>query len=282
MTIAWLLPVVALLGVDDAKAKTLEGRLQEINVLEARKWDMYLDETGKSKAEMIDHPVYFWTNPTKGGGQHGAVFIWTHQGRPMVVGSIFAHPTEGKRKLVHEFHSLVSEVFYPECRDDDPNTWQPKAGLTLQPFPDAPSPDPSPSKRLLQMRSLGRQFGGYTVDWRKERWELRLLPQPLYRYEKPKANIIDGALLALVTDAGTDPEILVLLEATKDDGWRYGLARFTDSSYYVNLNKKEVLAVVRGTPEFHQLYNSDHTYRAFQKRFLTEEELGGLKEEGQP
>jgi hypothetical protein len=263
---------------DDPKPSTqLEKRLQEINVAEAKHWTMHLDSGFKQKAELIERPVYYWTNPTKGGGQHGAVFVWTYEGRPVVVGSIFAHPTEGKRRVVHEFHSLAHDVIYPECNDDDPSGWEPKAGLKLVPLQDAPTPAKSAAQRLRQMKALGSRFGGHTVDWRKERWELRLLPQPLYRYGKTQDDVIDGALLALVTDAGTDPEILLLLEATSDS-WNYALARFTDSSFFVALDKNQVFSVERGTPEFNQNYNVDHTYRSFQKRFLTKDDLGDLTE----
>ena len=131
------------------------------------------------------------------------------------------------------------------------------------------------------MKMLGSRFGGHTVDWRKERWELRLLPQPLYRYGKTNDGVSDGALLALVTDAGTDPEILVLLEATADS-WRYGLARFTDSSYFVELDKELVFTAERGDKDWAQHYNVDRTYHTFQRRWLTTEELGAAAEETQP
>jgi hypothetical protein len=274
--------LAAWLRADDPPAQgQLEKRLQEINVAEAKLWTMHLDADFKRKAELVERPVYYWTNPTKGGGQHGAVFVWTHGGRPVVVGSIFAHPTEGKRRVVHEFHSLAQDVIYPECDDEDPAGWEPKAGLKLVPLPDAPTPAKSPTQRLRQMKMLGGRFGGHTVDWRKERWELRLLPQPLYRYGKTNDDVIDGALLALVTDAGTDPEILVLLEATSDS-WSYALARFTDSSYYVELNKKQVFSVERGSSEWAQHYNVDHTYHTFPKRWLTAADIGTAAEETQP
>jgi hypothetical protein len=282
MTSLCLLAALVAVAADDPPAKSkFEKRLQEINAAEARHWQMYLDAAQKQKAELIERPVYYWTNPTKGGGQHGAVFVWTHEGRPSVVGSFFAHPTEGKRRVVHELHSLATDVIHPQCDDGENTVWQLKSGLKLATLADAPKPEVSAVKRLRQMKSLGARFGGYTVDWRKQRWELRLLPQPLYRYENPQEDVIDGALLALVTDAGTDPEILLLLEATTDR-WHYALARFTDSSYYVELDKKQVFSAVRGTPEWSQNYNPDRTYYSVQKRYLTAEDLGDVQEEMQP
>jgi len=268
MSAPWLAAILLSLAAEDASksAPTLEQRLQEINIQEAKNWDIYLDEARKTKAELIEKPIYLWTNPTKNGGQFGSVFIWAHAGEPVLVGSIFAHPTEGRRHLVHEFHVLSESLIFPECRDGDSQTWQPKGAIKLRPLPGAPAPEASAAKRLIQMRSLGREFGGYTVDWRKQRWELRLLTQPLYRYEKPAGDAIDGALMAMVTSAGTDPEVLLLLEARKN-GWHYAPLRFSDSSLYVTHGDKEVWTAVRDKDNL-QDNNADFTYRALHKRVL--------------
>jgi hypothetical protein len=188
------------------------------------------------------------------------------------VGSFFGHPFRGdERRMVHELHALAPSPLYPVCTEPGALPWTPKAGLALTPLPNAPPPDDSPTRRLLQMRNLGKQFGGYMLDLRKQRWELRLLAQPLYRYDKPPEGVIDGALLALVTDAGTDPEVLLLLEARESGGWHYALLRFSDSSAYVTHQGKEIWTAVRDNPNF-SAYNADHTYRVFQKRLLTEPE----------
>ncbi len=267
------MPLAALIAcclLADDPPVPLEQRLREINLQEARTWEIYLDEGRKQKAEFIERPVYLWTNPTKGAGQYGSVFVWVHEGRPAVVGSFFGHPIRGdERRMVHELHALAQTPIYPACSDGDAATWNPKAAIALAPLPDAPPPEQSPPRRLLQMRNLGKQFGGHTIDWRKQRWEMRLLPQPLFRYDKPPAGVLDGALLALVTDAGTDPEVLVLLEARERGGWHYALMRFSDSSCYVTHQGKETWSAVRNSPTF-SAHNDDHTYRVFQKRILTE------------
>ena len=54
------------------------------------------------------------------------------------------------------------------------------------------------------------------------------MPTPVYRYGKPEGDLIDGAILLFVQ--GTDPELLVLLEARRDGEstqWQYALARMT-------------------------------------------------------
>ncbi len=58
--------------------------------------------------------------------------------------------------------------------------------------------------------------------------ELRLLPQPLYRYSDPNAGVTDGALFGYVM--GTDPELFAIVEARDEvDGleWQWAFARFT-------------------------------------------------------
>jgi hypothetical protein len=59
-----------------------------------------------------------------------------------------------------------------------------------------------------------------------EKRDLRLLPQPLLRYESKHHGVIDGALFALVE--ATDPEALLVLEARESGGeaeWQYAFAR---------------------------------------------------------
>jgi hypothetical protein len=271
MSSACLYFVAALLAADDPPAKdaALEQRLREINLAEARHWEMWLDKDRQTKAELIERPIYLWTNPTTTYGvQHGSVFIWAHEGRPIVVGSIFGHPlANSKRRLIHEFHAMSPTLLSAVCDDAQNSVWEPTGKLATQPLVGAPPPEATEAKRLSQMRKLSREFGGHTVDWRKERWELRVLAQPLYRYEVAGQGIIDGGLFALVSNAGTDPEVFLLLEATKE-GWRYALLRFADSSLWVTRGEKEIWTAVRGESGHAQLNNADRTYQVFQKPII--------------
>ncbi len=269
MTTLFLVLLVAADPAAPAPPPKLAERLQALNLEEAKKWQMYLDESRKDKAELVKRPVYLWTNPLpRFGLQHGSVFVWLHEGRPAVVGSIFGHPVDAKRrKLIHEFHSLAPTKLSATCDDEQASVWQPLAGLELKPIPDAPAPEKTRARRLIQMRSLARDFSGRTLDHRQERWELRLLSQPLFRYSEEAKEAIDGALLALVTDAGTDPEVLLLLEARAEGGWHYALLRFCDASAWVSHKDKEIWTAVRDQENV-QLHNPDHTYQVFQKRHV--------------
>lgn len=271
MLISSLLLAAAALGIDDAPAASAKATeaLQKFHHAEGQRWEMFLDKKRETKAELREKPIYIWTNPTRGGGQHGAVLVWTHRGRPVVVGSIFSHPEEGKRMLCHEFHSLAAGELRPEHPQAE--RWEPKASVKLARLSAKGAPDSSPSKRLLQMKTLAREFTAHSVDYNQERWQLRLLTQPLYRYEEPQDDVLDGALFAFVTSAGTDPEVILALEARKlADGpaWFYRAIRFSDSSLYVQHGGKEVWSTVRDDKTLH--YNSDHTYRLIRDRYVEE------------
>lgn len=265
---------LALLGADPAakppSAKALE-RLQTLHYDEGTRWQMHLDSARKSKAELNAKPIYVWTNPTRSAGQHGAVYVWLDRGRPVVVGSIFSHPEKGRRIVCHEFHSLAPGTLFPE-RSTEPERWDPKAAVPLLPLPGAAAPEASPTRRVLQMRNLARDFTAHSIDVRKERWELRLLSQPLYRYEKPERDVLDGALFAFVTSAGTDPEVVLALEARKEGDkavWYYRAVRFSDSNLYVQHKGKEVWSSVRD--DRNQLhFNPDHTYRLIRDKVIDE------------
>ena len=142
----------------------------------------------------------------------------------------------------------------------------------MLPLPSAPQPGASPGRRLIQMRSLARDFTAHSIDYQEERWDLRLLPQPLYRYEKPEGEVVDGALFAFVTSAGTDPEVVLALEARRAGdalAWHYRAIRFSDSNLFVQYSGKEVWTSVRD--ERNQLhFNPDHTYRLLRDKAIEE------------
>jgi hypothetical protein len=77
------------------------------------------------------------------------------------------------------------------------------------------------------MKTLAADFSASMVEFNGQRSELRLLPQPLLRYEPQHQPILDGALFAF--SLGTDPEVLLLLEARGERDraeWQFAFARF--------------------------------------------------------
>jgi hypothetical protein len=117
-----------------------------------------------------------------------------------------------------------------------------EAQFQWKPIPDAPLPAESASQRLRQMRLLSRRFHGHSIDGRGRRWELRLIPRPLYDYEAQDNDLVlGGALFAFCQ--GTDTEIVLAVEARQTaDGyqWHYGCADFSDYGLYMRFDEAEV------------------------------------------
>jgi hypothetical protein len=232
---------------DDSASKQADRskheRLLEIYSNDAAEFTIYRDASRKDRAELRREPVLVGSDAARGGGD-GAVFVWTCRGRPEVIGHIFSFPTTGPRGLYHEFHSLSLAVLDVSRSGTHASTWTPLApGIELAAIAGAPRPARSAPQRLSQMRALTRDFSASTTDHTKRRLELRLLPQPLYRYESTDPDVLDGAVFAFVTS--TDAEALLVIEARKPapaDGpvWDYAICRFTDLSLLVRHKGKEV------------------------------------------
>jgi hypothetical protein len=256
---------------DTASPKTRRERTLDYYRSEAKGYTIYRDASRREEAKLSREPVYVWTNSTSSGGQDGAVFVWTCQGRPEAIGTIFVQPPTGRREIIHELHSLSLSVL--DVERQGAHTWTPEApGITLTPIPDAPAPADSPRGRLVQMRTLAREFSGYTIDHNHKRWDLRFLSQPLYRYASTDPNVIDGAVLALVSSAGTDPEALLILEARRpapgaEAVWQSGYARFTDRRLSIRHHDVEVFSA---PPISFNTGREDvkHRYRLFSDRVV--------------
>lgn len=89
---------------------------------------------------------------------------------------------------------------------------------------EAEAPAETKIQRGRQMKELARSFD-VTEDF-EGKHHLRVLPQPLLRYEDEKANIIDANIFAVVH--GTNVELLLVMEARQDasrNSWKVGFAR---------------------------------------------------------
>ncbi|HEV3023159.1 MAG TPA: hypothetical protein VGX76_11860, partial [Pirellulales bacterium] len=101
-------------------------------------------------------------------------------------------------------------------------------------------------ERLQQMRKMASDFSAELTDRREsdegKRIQLRLLPQPVYRSKGARTDVLDGAMFGFAQ--GTDPEILLVFEATSGpagaDSWRYAVARLNTDTLVVRRDSKEV------------------------------------------
>jgi hypothetical protein len=266
-----LLLTGAALAADEPAPETMDARLLKLHRDEARRWEILVDALPTKKAKFGSEPVYRWTNASRGNGQSGAMFVWMFEGRPVALGGAFSNPEGGRRVIMHEFHAL-GPLQIAARLDDSSHQWLPGAGVPLHPIPDPPVPAATAKQRAIQMRDIAREFTAHTVDNVGARWQLRLLSRPLLRYEQPESDVIDGALFAFVSDAGTDPEIVLVLEAVKTGEkatWRYRTVRFSISSLYVQYKGKDVWASLRdqSTGAFD---NPDNTYVLIRDRLIDE------------
>ncbi len=241
-----LLSLTLLLAVaepDDGLSK----KMQPHYLADAESYALAVESDPKTKLEFRKEPVFQWSNPARTTTQ-GAVFLWLRDGRPSAIVCMLSYPHHKLpgRVIAHEFHALDREKLI--VARDSANQWKPEVGLERKGLPGAPAPAGTSGGRLVQMRKLAQEFGGHSVDRDGNEWQLRLLPNPLYRYPSAKTGVVDGALFALMSNAGTDPEVLLVIEAVEANGkmqWEYACGQFSDWNLHVRHKDTEVFTYDR-------------------------------------
>jgi hypothetical protein len=239
----------------DVPAGKPDAKAVKSMVEEAADWYRVFADAS-APGPMTPHRVLRWRNVTRGTQESEGLFIlWVNKGRPEASASVY--PWSGD--LYHSFVSL-SPGTTMVAREGSRVIWSPEApGVEFRDIPGAPVPAGNPAARLKQMKALVDRFKVTMTGWKpdkSDREDLRLLPKPLYRYETneatgPDAGWIDGEVLAFVS--GTDPEALLLLEATRQGGrprWRYAFARATAAGLEAKLDQAVVWEVgfLEGAP----------------------------------
>jgi hypothetical protein len=229
---------LAQLADDTAPADSKKTDPEKVNLhrLLDKAAEKYAIYAGPETAEPLKlHCVLRWANQTR-GSVDGATYIWTQRGRP--IATVCCYPWYDT--ICDNFQSLARAPLRAELEGQI--AWRPKtAGVEFQRVPGGPAPADSAPGRLRQMKNLARGFGATLLGWATgdpDREELRLLPQPVYRYDEcDQDELLDGALFAFVQ--GTDPEALLLIEAVPNDSgeekyeWQFALARRTSGSLEV-------------------------------------------------
>ncbi len=225
---------------------------------ESLSWnELFADES--SATPMTARVVMRWANNTR-GSEDGMTVLYLHAGRPEAVCCMYPWSNQ----LAHEFDSLSRGKLI--AKRDGAIVWTPeKPGVTFHAVPDADAPAETPAARLRQMKSLAAQFSSTMLGWKSDksdREELRLLPQPLYRYDSKRSDILDGAVFAFVQ--GTDPETLLLLEAFKSGDrieWQFAFARRTSGE----LEGRHKGQIVWHADRFPENGNPKSTHRALNR-----------------
>jgi hypothetical protein len=223
-------------AAQQARLEFLKSKLAELKLRDA------VDST--RTISTTTRPILRWTNPIRNDEIDGAVFLWLDGQRPCAVASLFLF---GKAPLhsgrfAQEFASLSATAL--ACADNEKEVWNPNRGALIgQRLPDTTAPYDSSPRRLAQLKAIARRFEAAVYDTGNSPTQLRLLPQPLYRFRDKSAAILDGALFGFVQ--GNDSEALLMVEAIEStDGekpqWRFTLARLTAAKVTVRLDGNEV------------------------------------------
>jgi hypothetical protein len=228
-----------------AEDKALREKWQQVyqkiaGTIEMRRGDMAL--------ALEKSPLLFYTNPVRTHQQHGTIFLWTKNGRPTVFGSIWSAVNRNDasiRFVTHEFHSLADT---PDVsgRQEGVTIWSSgEAGIAWQSLANSPAPAATRTARLVQLRQLARRLSARITS--EEATDLRLMPNPLYRYPEQPAAALDGGLFAFCLT--TDPELIVLLEAdtsAKSPAYRVAFARFGNQAMELKDGDKQLWSCDRG------------------------------------
>jgi hypothetical protein len=198
------------------------------------------------KLERLAEPIYRFDDPARRFFD-GTVWAWGRSGRPAALLTLAKQrATTGGYLWLAELTSLAPgpiSATVPEI-----GAWQPaSAGVVMRDLPKAPSPGEDATTRLRQMRELVRQVKAYEFfapqdQPRPERYELRVLPQPVHRYADANAGLIDGGLFMI--SYGLNPELVLLVEARREKSsppaWSFGVARISIAEIHVDFDGKEI------------------------------------------
>lgn len=201
------------------------------------------------KSELIAEPIYRFDDPARLFSD-GTLWAFGKSGRPDALLCLsLQRDDRGRLKWIHELTSLSGGPIAASSRHaSGPWIWNTRGpGVVLRPVPNAPRPAAEEARRLRQMREMARRFTvSESLDPARndpsDRFELRLLPQPVLRYHDPAAGLVDGALFLMAY--GRNPEIAILIEARREGrqepAWSYGLARLGAARFRANLDDHEV------------------------------------------
>ena len=235
LRIILLAPLALLFGADGAarlhaqESDEVLERWMSVYGEAAKSVDMDLSDEPGAELKLQKTPLLKYTNPVRNVKQHGAIYLWTVEDRPGVIASFWSAVELSQpnlRRLNFEWHSLSEEPVSADRFGE--RLWDAtEPGLEWKRLSEVPPPAASRALRLLQMRRIASSFSA-EIDTQES--ELRLIPQPLFRYPSQADRTLDGAIFAYVM--GTDPELLLLIESRSGEGgteeWYSGFARFTN------------------------------------------------------
>lgn len=219
-------------AADDAERTRRGAFLQSLY----QEFDLTHAEAPQQPLTHMEKPLLRYSNPVRNFFSDGCTYFWL-DGTTPVAAATFSIRGEGK--LWGEFSSLSASPVI--CKRNDDQTWAPEASnIVRRELKKSPAPTKSARLRLVQFRAMARRFRVLQRDSDANRDnDMRMLDQPIYRWEDARRGVVDGAVFAFCET--TDPETLLMMEVVQaeDDPkpyWRYTIARSTSRplKYYLD------------------------------------------------
>lgn len=189
-------------------------------------------------SQLIPAPLLRWST-VQGNVKDGTVYGFSRGGRPDVLMQFAMHR---ENFYVQEFTAICEHPI--SMKRDGREFWRyDNPSIEFKTLADVKPPLELEAPRTAQLRQLAESFEIQIDHGSKNfvRMKLRLLRQPLLRYQDADNGIIDGAVFGFVVE--TDPEAILLLEAYQSDSgpqWRYACAEMTINALQVTRDGKMV------------------------------------------
>ena len=190
-------------------------------------------DDGEDECKMVEGSVLNWSDSARHPDLvvPGTTWIWHHNGRPEFIAEIY-----GRTNSMGNWNLFGCSLSPDRLRVSHSSNWTVKKSY-YEPaeIPGAPAVAKTKAERTFQMRQIASRFESHQF-W-EERYELRLLTKPIYRYEDLTSGVVDGAVFALVH--GTNPEVILLIEA-HNARWKVAFGSLAGAQCFVRLDGKEL------------------------------------------
>ncbi len=220
---------------DNAEKRQLRAAQEHVKRLA-----MHIADQAGDVVNPVERPLLAYGEPAR-GNNHGTLWAFGAAGRPVA----FMELWQASDNQTIWFQSLIRSGEQPlRLQSPDGKRWEPPRGpIARLKLENAPRPAASVPARLRQLKSLARRFAAHEIwDPDNSRYELRLLVQPVHRYDGAGGGIQDGA--AFVFAHGTNPELILLLEALGDSveraRWHYSAFPSSSAELHVEIDGREV------------------------------------------
>jgi hypothetical protein len=223
---------------DDAAAKTRrEESLRQMREMAASIKVTNDIENTKAEARLLPQAVLRYDDQPR-TILDATLWCFGEKGRPAAMCKIEKYPDQeqGGHRWLYCFASLsAARVGAKWGAGREFSATQP--GLTFFDLKEAPVPADTKPVRSRQVKELARRIAVSIADPDQGFKEnMRLLTQPIHTYNQAAAGIVDGAVFVFSTN-GTNPDVLVLIEAQREDQgqakWRFAVVRMTNGELSV-------------------------------------------------